>query len=61
MSGGNDMSDLEDKREKLLAKLDRAIEQGRADVAAGRIKPADEVFERLDAKYRAMMKLEGKQ
>jgi antitoxin ParD1/3/4 len=47
---------LLEEREKRLAALDRAIARGRADVAAGRVKPADEVLKRLDAKYRKMAK-----
>ena len=47
---------LLEEREKRIAALDLAIERGRADVAAGRIKPADEVFDRLEAKYRKMAK-----
>jgi antitoxin ParD1/3/4 len=41
-------------RETRLAALDAAIARGLADADAGRIKPAAEVFYRLDAKYRAM-------
>jgi len=41
-------------RETRLAALDAAIARGLADADAGRIKPAAEVFDRLDAKYRAM-------
>lgn len=48
---------LIEEREKRIAALDAAIARGRADVAAGRVKPADEVFERLSAKYRKMAKL----
>ena len=46
---------LED-REKRIAALDAAIARGRADVAAGRVKTADEVLERLETKYRKMAK-----
>ena len=45
-----------EEREKRIAALDVAIARGRADVAAGRVKPADEVLKRLDAKYRKMAK-----
>jgi len=38
-------------RHQALAKM---LEQGEADIAAGRVKPAEEVFERLIAKYEAM-------
>jgi antitoxin ParD1/3/4 len=47
---------LLEEREKRLAALDLAIARGRADVKAGRVKPAEEVFARLDAKYRSMAK-----
>jgi antitoxin ParD1/3/4 len=47
---------LLEEREKRLAALDAAIAQGRADVKAGRTKPAEEVFDRLEAKYREMAK-----
>ena len=50
---------LLEEREKRLAALDQAIARGRADVKAGRIKPAKEVFARLDAKYRKMAKTRG--
>lgn len=45
---------LVEERERRLAALDAAIEEGVASVRAGRTKPADEVFDRLEAKYRAM-------
>ncbi|MGK9234047.1 type II toxin-antitoxin system ParD family antitoxin [Inquilinus limosus] len=45
---------LVEEREKRLALLDTAIERGLADIEAGRTKPADEVFERLERKYRSM-------
>ncbi|MBP7339862.1 type II toxin-antitoxin system ParD family antitoxin [Niveispirillum sp.] len=38
-----------------LARMDAAIEAGLADLAAGRTRPADEVFDRLEAKYAAMI------
>jgi predicted transcriptional regulator len=34
--------------------LDEAIERGLADIEAGRVVPADEVFDRLEAKYQKM-------
>jgi antitoxin ParD1/3/4 len=37
-----------------LEVLDAAIARGTADADAGRVKPADEVFDRLKAKYLAM-------
>ena len=44
------------EREKRLAALNLALDRGLADAKAGRVKPADEVFARLDAKYRKMAK-----
>jgi antitoxin ParD1/3/4 len=45
---------LVQEREARLAALDAAIEQGLADADAGRLTPADEVFDRLIAKYESM-------
>jgi antitoxin ParD1/3/4 len=44
---------LLEEREKRLAALDIAIARGRDDIKSGRAKPAQEVFDRLEAKYRA--------
>ncbi len=41
-------------REARLAALDASIARGLADADAGRTKPADEVFDRLEAKYAAL-------
>jgi antitoxin ParD1/3/4 len=41
-------------REARLAALDASILRGIADANAGRTKPASDVFDRLEAKYRAM-------
>ncbi len=41
-------------RETRLQALDAAIARGVADADAGRTTPAEEVFERLSRKYRAM-------
>ncbi|MEP9373943.1 type II toxin-antitoxin system ParD family antitoxin [Mesorhizobium sp. KR1-2] len=41
------------EREMKLAALDAAIARGIADAEAGRVKPAEEVFARLEAKYKA--------
>jgi antitoxin ParD1/3/4 len=41
-------------RETRLAALDASIARGIADADAGRTTAAEEVFDRLDAKYRAM-------
>jgi antitoxin ParD1/3/4 len=42
------------EREMKLAALDASIRRGLADAEAGRVKPAEVVFDRLEAKYRAM-------
>lgn len=41
-------------REAKLAALDAALARGMADIEAGRAKPVDEIFDRLEAKYLAM-------
>ncbi|HEU5019160.1 MAG TPA: type II toxin-antitoxin system ParD family antitoxin [Pseudolabrys sp.] len=41
-------------RETRLAALDASIARGIADADAGRTTAAEEVFDRLEAKYRAM-------
>ncbi|MBB4577547.1 type II toxin-antitoxin system ParD family antitoxin [Rhizobium lentis] len=41
-------------RETRLAALDASIMRGIADAEAGRTKPANDVFDRLEAKYRVM-------
>ena len=41
-------------RETRLAALDASIARGLANVDAGRTAPADDVFKRLEDKYRAM-------
>jgi antitoxin ParD1/3/4 len=45
---------LVQEREAQLADLDAAIARGIADADAGQVKPTTEVFDRLEAKYRAM-------
>lgn len=40
---------------EIWAKFDAEIEKGLNDIEAGRLKDADEVFDRLDAKYAAMI------
>jgi antitoxin ParD1/3/4 len=37
----------------------RALDEGLADIEAGRVVDADEVFDRLEAKYLAMAKAQG--
>ncbi|TIT65546.1 MAG: type II toxin-antitoxin system ParD family antitoxin [Mesorhizobium sp.] len=45
---------LVEEREKRLAALDAALAKGLSDADAGRVKAVDEVFDRLEAKYKAM-------
>ncbi len=45
---------LVQERETRLAALDASLARGLADADVGRVKPAAEVFDRLEAKYRAM-------
>jgi antitoxin ParD1/3/4 len=47
---------LVQERETRLAALDVAVERGLADARAGRSKPAEQVFSRLEAKYSALAK-----
>lgn len=42
------------ERELRLTALEEALARGLADVEAGRVKPATEVFDRLEAKYEAL-------
>ena len=49
---------LVQEREARLVALQATIERSIADAKAGRVKPAEEVFARLSAKYRAMTQLE---
>ena len=46
--------DQEQHKDQLDAETIAAIRRGIADVRAGRMKPAEEVFARLEAKYSAM-------
>ncbi len=46
-------------RETRLAALDASIARGIADADAGRTTPADDVFDRLEAKYRALAHIKG--
>jgi len=50
---------LVEEREKRLALLDAALAEGLADLEAGRVKPAADIFGRLEAKYAAMAKARG--
>lgn len=46
---------LVQEREARLATLDAAIAKGIADADAGRVKPADDVFDRLEARYKSRL------
>jgi len=43
-----------EERERRLASLDATLERSRADAEAGRVKSAEDVFDRLEAKYTQM-------
>ena len=43
---------LMEERERGLAALDAAVELGIVDIREGRVRPADEVFDGLEARYR---------
>lgn len=45
---------LVEEREKRLAALDATLAKGISDADAGRVKPANEVLDRLETKYKAM-------
>lgn len=46
---------LVEEREKRLAALDAALARGIADADAGRVKPIEEVADRLVTKYQSMV------
>ena len=46
---------LQEREQRLLA-LNAAVERGVQDIREGRTVPAEEVFDRLEAKYAAMTK-----
>ena len=50
---------LVEEREKRLEALDQALARGMADVEAGRLIPAEEVFEELRERYRQMAQERG--
>jgi antitoxin ParD1/3/4 len=45
---------LMEDRERRIKSLDTAIERGLADIEAGRVRSAEDVFDRLEAKYKRM-------
>jgi antitoxin ParD1/3/4 len=50
---------LVEEREKRLAALDAALARGLADVEAGRVRPAKDVFDELKDRYRRMTEARG--
>ena len=50
---------LVEERETRLAALDAALARGLADVEAGRVRPAEDVFNELKEKYRRMAEERG--
>jgi len=50
---------LVQEREARLAALDAAIARGLEDAEAGRVTPAEQVFDRLEAKYAALARARG--
>jgi len=50
---------LVQEREARFRELEAKLQAGMDDIAAGRVKPAEEVFDRLIAKYEAMAKAQG--
>jgi len=50
---------LVEEREKRLAALDAALARGLADVEAGRVRPAKEVFDEFKERYRRMAEEQG--
>jgi antitoxin ParD1/3/4 len=51
--------ELSERERQIWAKFDVEIQKGLDDTDAGRLKDADEVFDRLEAKYRAMSQARG--
>lgn len=46
--------DMTPEEQAIWAKFDAEIQKGLDDVAAGRLRDADEVFDELEARYAAM-------
>ena len=51
--------DMSPAEQEIWAKFDTEIQKGFEDINAGRLKDADEVFDRLEAKYAAMSQRRG--
>lgn len=50
---------MSDEERAIWAKFDAEIRKGFDDIEAGRLKDADEVFDRLEAKYATMARRAG--
>jgi antitoxin ParD1/3/4 len=50
---------LMEERERRLRALDGALERGVASIKSGRVQPAEDVFDRLEAKYARMAEERG--
>lgn len=48
-----------EERERRLASLDATLERSRADVKTARVKSAEDVFDRLEAKYARLAQEQG--
>ena len=51
--------EMSDEERAVWAKFDAEIQKGFDDIKAGRLKDADEVFDRLEVKYAAMARRAG--
>lgn len=51
--------EMSPREREIWARFDAEIQKGFDDIAAGRLKDADEVFDRLEAKYAAMSQRRG--
>lgn len=51
--------DMSPEERAIWARFDAEIQKGFDDIEAGRLKDADEVFDRLEAKYAAMAQRRG--
>jgi len=50
----NPREEMSERDREIWAKFDAEVQKGLDDVEAGRLKDADEVFDRLEAKYATM-------
>ena len=51
--------EMSPREREIWAKFDAEIQKGLDDAEAGRLTDAEEVFDRLDAKYKAMIQKRG--